>query len=83
MNHEKEAITVYGTETCKDTISCRAWLDGRGVPYRWVDVDKDRDGYTFVVEVNNGRRTVPTVVFGDGSILVEPTDEELAGKVGA
>jgi glutaredoxin-like protein len=81
MDRKKEGITVYGTETCGDTVSCRAWLDGNGVAYRWVDVDRDREGYEFVVRVNNGRRTIPTVVFGDGSVLVEPTDEELAEKV--
>ena len=82
MRRQRKEITVYGTETCKDSIRSRAWLNGCGIAYRWVDVDRDRDGYAYVVEVNNGRRTIPTIVLDDGSILVEPSDEELAEKLG-
>ena len=46
---ENVQIIVYGTETCKDTIRSRGWLDSRGIPYLWVDVDRDRQGYDFVV----------------------------------
>jgi glutaredoxin len=80
-HHKNEEIVVYGIETCADTIRARAWLDEYRIPYVWIDVNTDRAGYDFVVKVNNGRRTIPTVLFGDGSILVEPTDEQLAAKL--
>ncbi len=80
--HKSEEIIVYGIETCADTIRARTWLDEHRVPYAWIDVNGDKAGYDFVVKVNNGRRTIPTVLFGDGSILVEPTDEQLAAKLG-
>ncbi len=78
---EPSGIVVYGTEWCPDcTRSCRV-LEERQVPYRWVDIDEDPDGLAFVMKVNRGLRSVPTIVFPDGGVLVEPSDEQLAEKL--
>jgi hypothetical protein len=45
-----------------------------------VDIDKDEVGEEFVLSTNHGMRSVPTIVFEDGSILVEPSDTELRLK---
>ncbi len=78
----QEEIVFYGTKWCFDCKRSRAYLDRMNVEYRYVDIDKDPDGRAFVQEVNKGSRSVPTIVFPDGEILVEPTDAELAGKLG-
>ncbi len=52
------------------------------MPYDFIDVDEDRDALCIVEEVNNGKRTIPTVFFADGSTLVEPSNPELAAKLG-
>jgi len=74
---ETETITVYGTAWCPDCLRARRVLDGRRVAYRWVDIDLDRAAARLVQEVNRGFRSVPTIVFPDGSILVEPSNAEL------
>jgi mycoredoxin len=47
-----------------------------------VDIDKDVQGEKFVLITNHGMRSVPTILFEDGSILTEPTEAEMQGKLG-
>lgn len=75
-------IIVYGTTWCYDTFRAKKILDKNNIPYVWIDIDKDMEGRKFVEETNNGYRSVPTIVFPDGSILVEPSNDELSTKLG-
>jgi glutaredoxin-like protein len=75
-------IVVYGTPWCGDTRRSRRFLERYSVPYTWVNVDKDTEGRRYVEEVNRGFRSVPTIVFSDGSVLVEPSDRQLREKLG-
>lgn len=52
-------------------------------PYTFINIDRDKDAEKFVLTTNRGMRRVPTIVFEDGTILVEPSDKELAKKLGA
>jgi glutaredoxin-like protein len=81
MNNQPE-ITVYGADWCPDCRRAKRILDERQAPYRWVDIDRDRAGEKFVIQTNRGNRSIPTIVFGDGSILVEPSNPELIAKLG-
>ncbi|MHB8587510.1 MAG: FAD-dependent oxidoreductase [Candidatus Dormibacteraceae bacterium] len=47
-----------------------------------IDLDEDAEGLLLVEKLQNGGRTIPTIVFSDGSVLLEPSDEELARKLG-
>ncbi len=47
-----------------------------------MDIDQDEEGRTYVQQANNGRQIIPTILFEDGSFLVEPTNAELAAKLG-
>lgn len=75
-------IIVYGTKWCFDCTRAKKLFHRLDIKYRWVDIDKDPDGRSYVQEVNNGNRSVPTILFPDGEILVEPSNEELAAKLG-
>ncbi len=75
-------LVVYGTTWCGATRRCRSTLESCGIAYRWVDIDQDSEAGRFVEQVNRGYRSVPTIVFPDGSILVEPSDEQLRRKLG-
>ena len=77
----KTDITVYGTKWCGDCIRSKNFLDVNQFQYQWVDIEDKPEGKEYVLKVNNGKRIVPTIVFGDGSVLVEPTDTELARKL--
>jgi len=75
-------IVMYGTSWCGDTRRARRFLDQNNIQYKWIDIDQDLEGRKFVEEVNNGFRSVPTIIFPDGSMLVEPSTSILAEKLG-
>jgi len=75
-------ITVYGAPWCPDCKRAKRFLAEQRVPYAWVDIDQDAGGLQYVEELQGGGRTIPTIVFADGSHLLEPTNEELARKLG-
>ena len=77
-----KTIIIYGTWWCGDCSRVRKYFDRNQILYNWVDIDKDECGEEFVLSKNNGMRSVPTIIFEDGSILVEPTDAELQAKLG-
>src|SRR6202158_285170 len=52
------------------------------IHYDFIDVEMDKEGLAFVEKVNNGKQMIPTLVFEDGSTLVEPSNAELAAKLG-
>jgi thioredoxin reductase (NADPH) len=75
-------VTVYGAYWCPDCRRAKKFLGEQFIPYRWVDIEQDKDGEIFVLEKNQGKRIIPTIVFEDESFLVEPTNAELAKKLG-
>jgi mycoredoxin len=70
-------IKFYGAMWCGDTRRARNWFDSHNIAYQWIDVDKDKEAEAFVKSVNNGFRSIPTILFADGSKLVEPSTSKL------
>ncbi|MCI0848545.1 MAG: FAD-dependent oxidoreductase [Chloroflexi bacterium] len=79
---EQPKITVYGAPWCPDCRQSKQFLGEQRVPYNWVDIDEDEEGRKRVQELNDGKQIIPTIIFEDGSILVEPSNAELAAKLG-
>jgi mycoredoxin len=77
MSDAKMPIKFYGAMWCGDTRRARSWFDANNVPYDWVDVDKDKEAEEYVKLLNNGFRSIPTIIFGDGSQLTEPSVRKL------
>ena len=75
-------LTVYGTSWCGDCKRAKQFLGEQRVQYSFVDIDTDAEGLAFVNEVNAGKSIIPVLAFEDGSTLVEPSNAELATKLG-
>ncbi|MGD9218691.1 MAG: FAD-dependent oxidoreductase, partial [Desulfobacterales bacterium] len=75
-------ITVYGAHWCPDCRRSKQFLGEHQIPYNWVDIEQDQEAEQFVIEKNDGKRIIPTITFADGSFLVEPSNAELAAKLG-
>lgn len=75
-------IVIYGTSWCGGSRRARLLFDRNEVSYRWVDIDRDPAAAAFVEKANKGNRSVPTIVWPDGSMLVEPSETELLKKLG-
>lgn len=74
-------IQVYGTNWCSDCIRVRKFLDSRQVDYQWFNINEDARACEFVEKSNRGFQSVPTIVWPDGSYLVEPTLNQLITKL--
>ncbi len=75
-------IIVYGAYWCPDCRRSKKFLGEQFIPFKWVDIEQDKEAEAVVVKMNNGKRIIPTIVFEDGSFLVEPSNAELAKKLG-
>ena len=75
-------ITVYGAHWCPDCRRSKQFLGEHQIPYNWVDIELDKKAEEFVIEKNDGKRIIPTITFADDSFLVEPSNAELAAKLG-
>ncbi len=73
-------ILMYGTSWCGDTIRAKKLFEEYQIEFEWINIDKNKDGEKRVKELNNGYKSVPTIIFPDGSILVEPDKETLKKK---
>jgi Glutaredoxin and related proteins len=74
-------IKLYSTEWCGDCVRSKKLLEKLGITYEEIDIDFDKEAYKKVSELQNRKPRIPTIVFDDGSYLVEPTDVELLEKI--
>jgi glutaredoxin-like protein len=81
MSESDPAITVYGAYWCPDCRRAKQFLGEHQIPYNWIDIEQDAAAEQFVIEKNGGKRIIPTIVFDDGTVLVEPSNAELAAKL--
>ena len=79
----QDRITVYGVKWCPDCRRSRAIFEETSIPYVWIDIDENKLGEKFVLATNRGNRSVPTIIFPDGSILVEPGSSQLRQTLSA
>lgn len=74
-------IKVYGTRWCPDCIRTRRMLRKYGIAFEEVNIDSSPAAAELVMTLNQGFRSVPTLVFPDGSTLTEPKGPELLDKL--
>ena len=77
----EDGIVVYGTAWCGDCRRVKKLLERREIEYAWVDVEERKGARDEMLRLNGGDRRVPTLLFPDGSVLVEPTSAGLGAKL--
>jgi mycoredoxin len=73
-------IVMFSTQYCSDCMRAKAFFEANDIPYVRVLIEGNREATEFVMKMNNGYRSVPTIIFPDGSVLVEPSWQELKEK---
>jgi mycoredoxin len=72
---------MYSADWCGDCRRSKRLLNELNVPYTMVDVDADESAAEKVIEINGGMRSIPVIVFDDGTHLTEPSDALLKEKL--
>lgn len=73
-------IVMYSTQYCSDCLRAKAFFEANHIPYLPVLLEGNHEATEFVMKMNKGYKSVPTIVFPDGSVLVEPSWQELKEK---
>jgi mycoredoxin len=73
-------IVMYSVEWCPDCRRAKFFFKRKHIEVLEVDVNADKTAEQFVKGLNNGNRSVPTIIFPDGSMMVEPSSAELEAK---
>jgi mycoredoxin len=76
-------LTMYTTSWCGYCTRLKAMLKRDGIDYTEVDIEREPSAADLVMAVNGGNRTVPTVVFPDGSALTNPSVSEVKARLAA
>ncbi len=75
-----DQIVMYTTEYSSDCIRAKKFFEANNIPHQRVGLEGNAEATDFVTKINNGYISVPTIIFPDGSVLVEPGWEELKVK---
>src|SRR5260370_40115584 len=76
-------IVMYSARWCGDCRRAKRLFDALGVPFTEINIDEDCAAAARVMRLNDGMRSVPTILFPDGSVLVEPSNATLEANVAA
>jgi glutaredoxin-like protein len=72
---------MYGADWCGDCRRSKRLLEELNVEYTHIDVDADLSAADKVIEINGGAKSIPVIVFSDGTHLTEPSDIDLKAKL--
>ncbi|GHO59345.1 FAD-dependent oxidoreductase [Ktedonobacter robiniae] len=75
-------IKLYGTNWCSDCKRSKKFLGEQRVRYDYIDIEEDEQAQAYVRELQKGGMSIPTIVFDDQGVLIEPSNAELAEKLG-
>lgn len=76
-------LTMYSTPWCGYCHRLKSQLTREGIPVVEVDIERDPAAAEYVMAVNGGNQTVPTVVFPDGTALTNPTIAQVKARLAA
>lgn len=76
-----EMIIIYGNNWCPDCYRAKSIFKKMKTIYKWINIDSDAAARKLVMEINHGSCSVPTIVFPDGSLMVEPSSKDLEDKL--
>ncbi|MEI6670941.1 MAG: glutaredoxin domain-containing protein [Actinomycetes bacterium] len=76
-----DEVIIYSADWCGDCRRSKRLMDSLNVAYTLIDVEKDLSAADKVIEINGGAKSIPVIVFSDGTHLTEPSDNDLTAKL--
>jgi mycoredoxin len=65
-------LTMYSTPWCGHCVRLKGALEREGIEFQVIDIEQDPAAADYVMSINGGYATVPTIVLPDGSTLTNP-----------
>ncbi|RBY74334.1 glutaredoxin-like protein [Geodermatophilus sp. TF02-6] len=81
MTASPAAVTMYTTTWCGYCMRLKKLMQREGIEYAEVDIERDSAAADVVMRANGGNRTVPTLVFADGSALTNPSIDQVKAQL--
>jgi mycoredoxin len=75
------AVTMYTTPWCGYCVRLKKLMQREGIEYAEVDIERDPAAAELVMQANGGNRTVPTLLFADGSALTNPSIDQVKAQL--
>ena len=75
------SVTMFSTSWCGYCNRLKAQMGREGIAFTEVNIEEDPDAVKFVMDVNAGNQTVPTVLFPDGSAATNPSINEVKKRL--
>jgi mycoredoxin len=76
-------LIMYTTPWCGFCRNLKKQLAREGIEMTEIDIEQDAEACEFVMSVNGGNQTVPTVVLPDGTVLVNPSAVQVRERLAA
>jgi len=76
------SVRMYSTTWCGYCRRLKSQLTREGIGFTEVDIETDPDSAAYVMSVNGGNQTVPTVVFPDGTAATNPSLAQVKARIG-
>jgi len=83
MSAAPSTVTMYTTTWCGYCVRLKKLMQREGIEYAEVDIETDDSAADRVMQANGGNRTVPTLVFPDGSALTNPSIDQVKAQLAA
>jgi mycoredoxin len=74
-------VTMYTTAWCGYCVRLKKLMQREGIAFAEVDIEQDDQAADLVMKANGGNRTVPTLVFADGTALTNPSLEQVKNQL--
>ena len=81
MSAAPAAVTMYTTSWCGYCVRLKKLMQREGITYAEVNIETDAQAADVVMQANGGNRTVPTLVFPDGSALTNPSIDQVKAQL--
>jgi mycoredoxin len=81
MSAPATAVTMYTTNWCGYCMRLKKLMQREGIDFAEVNIEVDEGAADLVMEANGGNRTVPTLVFADGTALTNPSIDQVKGQL--
>jgi mycoredoxin len=75
-------VTMFTTTWCGYCVRLKKLMQREGIEYAEVDIEQDASAAERVMQANGGNRTVPTLLFADGSALTNPSIDQVKAQLG-